>query len=149
MSVGATLASTISASARRHDQHDASRRADHAADGMHGQLMHGAGLRRADVDAPELVHARRFTRSCSSAIFGLALSRRSFSTSVRKSWSSWMIWSSISLILPRARAISAHELAVLAFELGLVALQRHVAHDADQVLLVELRDALELLADEA
>ena len=66
-----------------------------------------------------------------------------------KSFSSWMICSSISLMRPRARRDLGAELAVLALELRIVALQRHVADDADQVLRVQLADALELLADQA
>ena len=39
----------------RHDQHDLLTGRDHAADGVHVELMHHAALRRADVDALELI----------------------------------------------------------------------------------------------
>jgi len=43
----------------RHDLHDGFAVVDHAAHGVHGQLVDGARLRRAQVDALELVLGRR------------------------------------------------------------------------------------------
>ena len=43
----------------RHDLHNGFAVADHAADGMHGKLVDEAVLRRADVDALELIFRRR------------------------------------------------------------------------------------------
>lgn len=43
----------------RHDLHDDFAVVDHAAHGVHGQLVDGARLRRAQVDALELVRGRR------------------------------------------------------------------------------------------
>ena len=55
MSKGATFASTTSSSARG----TICMMVDHAAHGVHGQLVDGARLRRAQVDALELVLGRR------------------------------------------------------------------------------------------
>ncbi|MGZ9110321.1 MAG: hypothetical protein ACXW3X_04345, partial [Rhodoplanes sp.] len=69
------------------------------------------------------------------------------STSVRKSWSSWMICSSVSLILPRARAFR-DELAPFALQPRLVTLELREARNGHEVLSVEIRHADELLRDQ-
>ena len=58
MSCGETLASTDSASASGTISMMGSPGADDPADGVHRELMHDAVLRRADVDALELVFGR-------------------------------------------------------------------------------------------
>ena len=89
----------------RHDQHDRVAGSDDPADRVHRELMHHAVLRRADVDALELVLGRHL------ALDELAdLARRPraarCATSLLRSWSIWMICSSISPILPRDCAVA-------------------------------------------
>ena len=55
MSCGLTLASTVKIVGVRHDQHDGVAGGDDAADGVDVGLEHHAVLRRADVDALELI----------------------------------------------------------------------------------------------
>ena len=59
-----------------------------------------------------------------------------------------MICSSVSLILAARAGDVGDELAALALQPRLVALELHEAGDADEVLLVEVGDADELLGDE-
>ena len=58
MSCGLTLASTVQIVGVRHDQHDRLAGGDDAADGVDVRLEHHAVLRRADVDALELILGR-------------------------------------------------------------------------------------------
>ena len=106
--------------------------------------MHPAVLRRAHVDALELVLGRDLALDQLGPILP-RISASSLPTSVRRSWSICMIFSSISAILPLAWAIEAISCAALAVQARRVALQRGHAVERHQVLLPQAADAAQLL----
>ena len=82
-----------------HDQHDRLAGRDHTADRVHGGLVHHAVLRRADVDALELVLGRDLALD-QLADLGLDLAQLLADLAASDRWSIWMICSSVSAILP-------------------------------------------------
>ena len=64
-----------------------------------------------------------------------------------QSSSIWMIWSSVSAILPLVLRDLGQQRPVLAFQARRLALERGQPRDLDQVLLPKLAHALQLLLD--
>ena len=111
------------------------------------ELVDDAVLRRADVDALELVLGRDLALD-ELGDLALDLAQLLARPRVRRSWSICRICSSISVILPLACAVAAMSWPALALEPRGVALERRHALDRDEVLAPQLAHAFELLADQ-
>ncbi len=130
----------------RHDLHDGLAVGDHPADRMHRELVHDPGLRGPQVDAPELIlGGDHLLLELGALALGLAQILQHVGAEVLVELDDLQV--GLADLAARPRDIG-DELPALALELGLVALQQHVARDRDQVLLVEIGDADELLADQ-
>src|SRR5262245_24321268 len=130
----------------RHDLHDRLAIADDAAHRVHAELMHDAALRRPDIHALELILRRRHTLlELGDLALGFAQVLEHLGAEILIELQDLQL----GLAVLGARAGDRRdELAALALEPRLVALQRHEALNADEVLLVELGHADQLLADE-
>ena len=95
-----------------HDQHDRVAGGDDAADGVDVGLEHHAVLRRADVDALELVLGGDLALD-ELADLAVDLAQSPWPTSLLRSRSIWMICNSVSEILPAACAVCAISCAAL------------------------------------
>ena len=129
-----------------HDLHDRFTVADYATDGVDGQQVDDARVGRANVDALELVvggdHAL-------DQLGDLALRLAQVFQDPAAEFLIKLDDLQLGLADPGAGARDlGNELAAVAFEPGPLALQRHVAGDADKVLLVEIGDADQLFGDE-
>ena len=122
----------------RHDQHDRLAGGDHAADGVDGRLEHGAVLRRADIDALELVLGGDLALD---EFADLARRRRAIpcATSLDSSWSICMICNSSSEILPRGLGDRGDQLPALAVEPRRFALELRQPVQLDEVLAARAR----------
>ena len=130
----------------RHDLHDGLAVADHAADGMDRELVDEAGLRRAQLDPLELVLGRRDALlELGDLALRLAQVLEHLGAEILVELDDLQL--GLADLAARARDVG-DELAALALEPRLVALQLREARDGDQILLVEVGDADELLADQ-
>ena len=145
MSCGLTLASTINVRFRN-DQHDRVAGGDHAADCVHLRFQHDAVLRRADVDALELIFRRdlaldEFTElgvDLAHVLGDLAaqvlIDLDDLEFGLRY----------LALGLRNGR----YQLPAFALEPRAVALQRGETGDLHQVVFLKLAHAFELLPDQ-
>src|SRR6202035_3719851 len=131
----------------RHDQHDLVAGRDHAADRICRRLKHGAVLRRADVDAAELIFRRYLALD---ELADLAVGLAQFLGDVAGELLIDLEDLQLDLGNPALglRGIGDQRTA-LALDLGLVALQRREPIELDQVSLPKVAHARELLGDEA
>ena len=120
---------------------------DDAADRVHGELMHHAVLRRADVDALELVLGRDLALDeLGDLVVDLAQILADLAAQVLVDLHDLQLGlGDLALGLRRSRRSSC---AALAFEARRVALQRREARDLHQVLAPQLAHAVELLLDQ-
>src|SRR5262245_33051531 len=130
----------------RHDLHDRLAVGDDAAHRVHAELMHDAALGRPDIHALELVLGRRHALlEFGDLALGLAQVLEDLGAEVLIELQDLQLGFAV---LGARAGDRCDELAALAFEPRLVALQRHEALNADEVLLVELGHADQLLVDE-
>ena len=130
----------------RHDLHDGLAVADHAADGVHRKLMDDAGLRRADIDALELVLGRRHALlELGDLALRLAQVLEHLGAEILVELDDLQL--GLADLAARARDVG-DELAALALQPRLVALELCKREMRDEVLLVKLGDADELLRDQ-
>src|SRR5689334_7129428 len=131
--------------AARDDLHDGLAGADHAADGVHAQLVHGAALRGTDLDPVELILGRGDPLvELGDLALGLPQVLENLGAGVLIELDDLEL--DLADLAARARYVG-NELAAVPVQLGLVALQLGIARYGDELLLVELRDARQFLAD--
>ena len=131
----------------RHDQHDLVAGGDDAADRIRRRLEHGAVLRRADVDAAELIFRRHLALD---GFADLAVGLAQFLGDVTGELLVDLKDLQLDLGDPALgfRGIGDQR-AAFALDLGLIALERRQPIELDQVLLPKVAHAGELLVDEA
>src|SRR5215208_6318904 len=130
----------------RYDQHDRLAGGDHATDRMHSRLMHHPVLRRADVDALQLILGRDLALD---ELGDLALRLAQVLGDLAAQF--LIDLQDLQLDLGDfALGLGGRgdELTALAFEAGRVALERRHALDLHEVLAPEIPDPLELLPDQ-